>query len=79
MLGFALVGRVLRSHTSQSVAPLIAGDAHPLGIESALDGGGNIRRRSANGFRLVTTLAEGAQHRTELNRQDQSEYAVQFH
>ena len=58
---------------------LIARDANSLCVESALDGGGNVRRRSANGFRLVTTLAEGAQDRTELNRQDQSEYAVQFH
>ena len=31
---------------------LIAGDAHSLSIERALDGGGNIRRRGADGFAL---------------------------
>src|SRR5271157_264784 len=38
---------------------LIARDANSLRIKSGQDGGGDIRGRSANGFRLVTTLGEG--------------------
>src|ERR1700722_8577745 len=59
--------------------PLVARHAHSLGIESALNGGRNIRWSRANSFSFVIGLAEGSHDRAKLNRQNQSQNPVRFH